>query len=76
MVEKQKEKPLLTVDGKDYKESELNNEQMLMINHIGDLERKISSSQFNLQQLQFGKQAFTDALKVSLAKKAEVEPEK
>tara|TARA_E500000305_G_scaffold110020_1_gene116652 strand:- start:886 stop:1116 length:231 start_codon:yes stop_codon:yes gene_type:complete len=76
MVEKQKEKPLLTVDGKGYKESELNEEQKLMINHIGDLERKISSSQFNLQQLQFGKQAFADALKASLAKEAEVKPEK
>jgi hypothetical protein len=42
-----------------------------MINHIGDLERKIGSTQFNLDQLQVGKQAFVDMLGNSL--KAEEE---
>ena len=36
-----------------------------------DLERKINSSTFNLQQLNFGKQAFVDALKASLEKESE-----
>ena len=37
-----------------------------MINHIGDLDRKISSTQFNLDQLQVGKKAFVDMLTTSL----------
>ncbi len=39
-----------------------------MINHVADLDRKIQSSEFNLQQLRFGKQAFLDALKASIEK--------
>ena len=66
MVEKQKEKPLLTIEGVEYFEKDLTEEQKIMISHIGDLERKINSSTFNLQQLQFGRQAFSDALKISL----------
>jgi len=37
-----------------------------MINHIADLDRKIGSTQFNLDQLQVGKQAFMDMLTKSL----------
>ena len=40
----------------------------MMINHISDLDRKISSSEFNLTQLRFGRQAFVDALKLDLEK--------
>ena len=39
-----------------------------MVDHIADLDRKIKTSTFNLQQLQFGKQAFIDGLKSSLEK--------
>jgi hypothetical protein len=42
-----------------------------MVDHVADLERKINSSTFNLQQLNFGKQAFIDALKASLEKDSE-----
>ena len=57
---------IITLFDKDYKESELSEEQKLMINHVADLERKIQSSEFNLQQLRFGKQAFVDALQASV----------
>ena len=46
----------------------MNNEQKSMINHIADLDRKLQSSEFNLIQLRFGRQAFVDALKVSIGK--------
>ena len=65
MAKKEKEKPI-NLFGKDYKESELTDEQKTMINHIADLDRKVSAAEFNLTQLRFGKQAFLDALKVSL----------
>tara|TARA_A100000171_G_scaffold40284_1_gene40489 strand:+ start:259 stop:501 length:243 start_codon:yes stop_codon:yes gene_type:complete len=71
VAKKQKEMPkeqIITLFDKDYKESELSGEQKLMINHVSDLDRKIQSSEFNLQQLRFGKQAFLDALKASIEK--------
>jgi hypothetical protein len=37
-----------------------------MVSHIADLNRKIETATFNLQQLQFGRQAFIDALKNGL----------
>ena len=64
--EKKPQEQIITLFDKDYKESELSDEQKVMINHVADLERKIQSSEFNLQQLRFGKQAFIDALQASV----------
>ena len=64
--EKKPQEQIITLFDKDYKESELSEEQKVMINHVADLERKIQSSEFNLQQLRFGKQAFVDALQASV----------
>ena len=63
---KTKQQPLLDIDGTSYSADELNDDQRLMVQHLADLNRKIDSATFNLQQLQFGKQAFIDALKASL----------
>ena len=74
MAKKEKEMPkeqIITLFDKEYKESELSDEQKAMINHVADLERKIQSSEFNLQQLRFGKQAFVDALQASVDKQSE-----
>ena len=62
---------IVNLFGEDYKESELNDEQKVMINHVADLDREINSSEFNLTQLRFGKQAFLDALKASIEKDEE-----
>ena len=78
MAKKEKEMPkeqIITLFDKEYKESELSDEQKVMINHVADLERKIQSSEFNLQQLRFGKQAFLDALKASIGKDEEQDQE-
>ena len=72
MAKKEKELPI-NLFGKEYKESELSQEQIAMIHHINDLNRKISSSEFNLTQLRFGKQAFEDALKIDLNKESKEE---
>tara|TARA_Y100000004_G_scaffold47887_1_gene52717 strand:+ start:163 stop:408 length:246 start_codon:yes stop_codon:yes gene_type:complete len=74
MAKKEKEMPkeqIITLFDKEYKESELSDDQKVMINHVADLERKIQSSEFNLQQLRFGKQAFVDALQASVDKQSE-----
>jgi hypothetical protein len=67
MAEKEKEKSVQIFD-KEYKESDLSDEQKAMVNHIDDLSRKIGASEFNLVQLRFGRQAFVDALQVDLEK--------
>jgi hypothetical protein len=79
MAKKEKEMPkeqIITLFDKEYKESELSDEQKAMINHVADLERKIQSSEFNLQQLRFGKQAFLDALQVSVSEEDEPDDKK
>ena len=68
MAKKEKEK-LINIFDKEYKESDLSDEQKAMVNHIDDLSRKIAASEFNLVQLRFGRQAFVDALRVDLEKK-------
>ena len=58
---------MLNLDGKEYEINAMSDDQKTMVNHIGDLNRKIDTSKFNLQQLQFGRQAFIDALKSALS---------
>ena len=65
MSEKTKE-TLITINDKDYILEEMTPEQQTLVNHCSDLERKIKSSQFNLEQLQFGQQAFVSSLTNSL----------
>lgn len=71
MAKEQKKEAVLKIDEKEYLIDDLTQEQKVMVDHIADLERKINSSTFNLQQLNFGKQAFIDALKASLEKDSE-----
>jgi len=61
----------ITINDKDYTEDQLTDQQKVMVNHIGDLDRKIGSTQFNLDQLQVGKQAFVDMLIKSTETEAE-----
>ena len=64
MVEKQTK--TITINDKGYTEDQLTDQQKVLINHIGDLERKISSTQFNLDQLTVGRDAFMSLLNQSL----------
>ena len=66
-------KPAITIDEVEYLIDDMTNEQQMMVNHIDDLSRKMASSQFNLDQLNVGKQAFVNMLKQSLV--AEKAPE-
>lgn len=56
----------VTIDGTEYQFENLTPEQQTMVNHIADLDRKLSSARFNLDQLQVGRNAFFDMLKKSL----------
>ena len=66
MSKKQKEKTAITVNNEEFFIEDMTDEQKIMINHIQDLTRKIESSQFNLEQMNFGKQAFINDLSNSL----------
>ena len=67
MAKKEKEKPVLKIDDKEYDIETMTDAQKAMVNHIGDLDRKVSASEFNLIQLRFGRQAFIDAIRASLS---------
>lgn len=64
-MEKQEKTPL-TVDGVEYNLEDLTDEQRLIVNHLSDLDRKLSAARFNVDQLQVGRNAFFNMLKQSL----------
>jgi len=72
---KKENAPMLSLDGKEYDIDSMTDDQKVMVNHIADLNRKIDTTTFNLQQLQFGRQAFVDALKNALTEEKEEENE-
>jgi len=61
----------VTIDDVEYAFEDMKPEQQNMVNHLIDLDRKIGSSQFNLDQLNVGKQAFLSMLRESLVKTEE-----
>ena len=61
----------VTIDDVDYTLEDLTEEQQKLFQHCIDLDRKIASAQFNLDQLNVGKQAFVNLLKESLTKQPE-----
>ena len=62
----EKKPTVITINDVDYTEAQLTDEQKVLINHIADLERKIGSTRFNLDQLQVGRDAFMNMLTASL----------
>lgn len=54
------------IDEVEYNVDDFTDEQRVFISHIMDLDRKINSTQFNLDQLNVGRGAFMNALKETL----------
>lgn len=65
----------ITIDDKEYTFEDMTQEQQVLVNHVIDLDRKMASTQFNLDQLRVGKDAFVGMLKASLEKDATKTPE-
>jgi hypothetical protein len=61
-----KKPQIVTIDGTEYDVNDFNENQLLLLNHTADLDRKIASTQFQLQQLNVGKDAFLTMLKEAL----------
>lgn len=64
-------KTSIFLDGVEYDFNEMTQEQQAIVNHVADLDRKLASARFNVDQLQVGRDAFYGMLKTALEKKEE-----
>ena len=60
------EKIPITIDGIEYQFEDMTQEQQVLVNHVADLDRKLSSARFNVDQLQVGRNAFFGMLQQAL----------
>ena len=56
----------ITIDDKEYSFEDMTQEQQMLVNHVADLDRKLNSARFNVDQLQVGRNAFMSMLTKSL----------
>ena len=63
----------ITINDVEYTEDQLTDSQKVMVNHVADLDRKIGSANFNLDQLKMGRMAFMKSLTASLEVKEAAE---
>ena len=63
----------ITVNDVEYNIDDFTDQQKTMLNHINDLDRKLANAQFNLDQLNVGREAFVKMLAQSLETPAETE---
>ena len=66
-------KTLITINNVEYQFEDLTSEQQGLFQHCVDLDRKIASAAFNLDQLKLGKDAFIKMLEQSLATETTVQ---
>jgi len=71
MAEK-KTPPQVSIDDTSYLIEDLSDKSRLLLDHVTDLDRKIRSASFNVEQLQVGREAFFDRLKESVADATEM----
>jgi hypothetical protein len=69
------EKTPITVNDNEYFVEDLTDEQQAMVNHVSDLDRKLASMRFNLDQLVVGREAFVNLLAQSLETEEDSESE-
>ena len=74
MAKKQKEEPMVNIEGTEYKMSDLTEEQLALANHVADLENKMRSARFNVEQLEGGHAHFMDKLNDSFSDNGAEEP--
>lgn len=65
------EKTPIFIDDVEYKFEDMTQEQQALVNHVADLERKLSAARFNVDQMQVGRNAFMQMLIESLKQKDE-----
>ena len=63
---KQKKTPI-TINDKEYFVEDMTEQKQTIVNHIADLDRKLNTAQFNMDQLRVGRDAFVNLLTAQLA---------
>ena len=66
---------VITIDGKEYNQEDLSQDQTYFINQIKDLQTKAASLKFQLDQVTVAQNAFTNSLIQSLNKEEESVPD-
>ena len=61
------ENKTITVNDVEHNIEDLNEQQIAMVNHIADLDKKLGSLGFNMDQLKVGREAFVTMLTRSLS---------
>ena len=56
----------ISIDGVEYNFEDMTEQQQVLVNHVADLDRKLGSARFNVDQLQVGRDAFMSMLKQAL----------
>lgn len=64
------ENKTITVNDIEYNVADLTEQQLAMVNHVSDLDRKLANARFNVDQLQVGRDAFVGMLTTSLEAEA------
>ena len=67
------ENKTITVNDVEHNIEDLTEQQMTMVNHVADLDKKLGSLRFNMDQLAVGREAFVNMLAKSLEEPPEDE---
>jgi hypothetical protein len=65
------ENKTITVNDVEHNIEDLTEQQMTMVNHVADLDKKLGSLRFNMDQLAVGREAFVNMLAKSLEEPTE-----
>ncbi len=75
MAKKQKEQPVLTLDGEEYFAKDMSEEQLRIKDHLADLTNKLNTNVFIGEQLSISKESFINMFRTTLKKDEEDKPE-
>ena len=76
MAKKQKEQPVLTLDGEEYFAKDMTDEQLRIKDHLADLNNKLNTNVFINEQLNVSREAFINMFRASLEKDDQEQPVK
>jgi hypothetical protein len=74
MAKKQKEQPVLTLDGEEYFAEDMTDEQLRIKDHLADLSNKLNTNVFIGEQLTVSRESFVNMFRASLEKDDQEEP--
>jgi hypothetical protein len=69
------EKKTITVNDKPYNVEDLSEQEIVMVNHVADLDQKLMAARFNVDQLQVCRDTFVGMLTHSLENPTPAEKE-